>query len=70
MSKVCYAKRQLVLKNYQELGAINKPHGVSQVVMNGSRYMWVSSGALGKKGLHALSSCKQNTHDNAQEGKD
>ena len=55
-----------MLKNYQELGAINKPHGVIQVVMNGSRYMWVSSSALVKKGPDDLGSCKQNTHDNAQ----
>ena len=64
MSKVCYAKRQLVLKNHQELGSIHKPHGVRHLVMNGSRYMWMSSSALGKKVLDALGSYKQNMYDN------
>ena len=61
MSKVCFAKRQLVLKNHQDLGTINKAHGVSHVVMNGFRYMWMSSGAWGKKGLDALDTCNK-TH--------
>ena len=54
-----------MLKNHQELGAIHKPHGVRHLVMNGSRYIRMSSSAVGIEGLDALGSCKQNTHDNA-----